>query len=231
MRVLVIGDGLLGHEIIKQTGWDFISREKNNIDVTSNENSVTAEMIKEYDTIVNCIAYTKTYEQDFDNAWSINCVYLNKLIEITNMLNQKLIHISTDYIYANSVTNASEEDVPVHLGTWYGYTKLVGDALVQLRSKNYLICRLSHKPYPYPYDNAWVDIKTNGDFVNVISEMVINLIRSNENGVYNVGTEEKSIYDMVKKHKSVNPSKKPIHVPYDTTMNVNKYNIKYKNKL
>ena len=34
MRVLIIGDGLLGSEIIKQTGWDYISRKKDQIDFT-----------------------------------------------------------------------------------------------------------------------------------------------------------------------------------------------------
>ena len=32
MRVVVLGDGLLGSEIIKQTGWDIISRKKNGFD-------------------------------------------------------------------------------------------------------------------------------------------------------------------------------------------------------
>ena len=30
-------------------------------------------------------------------------------------------------------SSASEEDVPVHNNTWYGYTKLLSDGLVQLR--------------------------------------------------------------------------------------------------
>jgi hypothetical protein len=28
MKVLVLGDGLLGNEIIKQTNWDYLSRKK-----------------------------------------------------------------------------------------------------------------------------------------------------------------------------------------------------------
>ena len=29
MKVIVIGDGLLGSELVKQTGWEYVSRKKN----------------------------------------------------------------------------------------------------------------------------------------------------------------------------------------------------------
>ena len=32
---LILGDGLLGSEIVKQTGWDYASRKKDGIDFTS----------------------------------------------------------------------------------------------------------------------------------------------------------------------------------------------------
>jgi len=33
MKVLVLGNGKLGQEIINQTGWDYLSRNKDNINV------------------------------------------------------------------------------------------------------------------------------------------------------------------------------------------------------
>lgn len=220
MKVVVLGDGLLGKEIVTQTGWDFFSRKKDQVDV-NNPNKLFS-LIRDYNVIVNCIAFTDTYSTNKTENWSINYKFVDDLIDFTNNKNQKLVHISTDYIYSNSVTNASEEDVPVHLATWYGYTKLLGDALVQLRSKNYLICRLSHKPYPFPYEKAWTNIKTNGDYVTVISKLVISLIKNNSIGVFNVGTEEKSIYELALQTKQVDPIKRPDHVPYDTTMCLDK---------
>ena len=35
MRVVVLGDGLLGSEIVKQTGWDIISRKKDRFNITN----------------------------------------------------------------------------------------------------------------------------------------------------------------------------------------------------
>ena len=34
MKTLILGDGLLGSEIYNQTNWDFISRKKDNIDIS-----------------------------------------------------------------------------------------------------------------------------------------------------------------------------------------------------
>lgn len=220
MKVLVIGDGLLGSEIVKQTDWDYISRKKDGIEIT--QPSTYQKYLIGYDVVVNCIAYTQTYSDERDLHWNINYQAVDDLIEFCNEHNIKLVHISTDYVYANSYPNATENDVPVHLNSWYGYTKLLADGLVQLRSKKYLLCRLSHKPKPFPYDKAWSDVYTNCDYVDVIAGLVIDLIEDEFTGVYNVGTETKSIYNLATETKDVDPIKAPLYVPHDVTMSLDK---------
>ena len=222
MKIVVLGDGLLGKEIINQTGWDYYSRKKDNLNIN---NIVTwSHLLLPYDVIVNCIAYTKTYDDNKQQHWDINYKAVAELVDYCNNHNKKLIHISTDYIYANSFQNADEEiTVPAQIETWYGYTKLLGDAYVQLKSKNYLICRESHKPFPFPYKEAWDNVETNGDFVNVIAELIIKLINKEAKGVFNVGTEPKTIYDLaVSKGFNVKSINSPSNVPMNTTMNLNK---------
>ena len=227
MKVLILGDGLFGKELHKQTDWDFISRKKDNIDI--NVFNEWSYKLNSYDVIVNAIAYTKTYENNYEDNWNANVKFLNELINFCNESDKKLVHISTDYLYTGSVTNAKETDVPVHVNTWYGYTKLVGDAIVQLNSKNFLLCRLSHKPYPFPYEYAWSDVKTNCDYVNTICDLVVKLIISNVSGLYNVGTEHKTIYELAKKtNVFVKVSNSNDNVPKDTTMNVSKLKTKIK---
>jgi hypothetical protein len=51
MKVLVLGDGLLGNEIVNQTGWDFVSRKKHGFSIKNFDNFIT----KEYDVVLNCI--------------------------------------------------------------------------------------------------------------------------------------------------------------------------------
>jgi hypothetical protein len=181
-------------------------------------------MMDSYDIILNCIANTDTYSKDRDDHWELNYKFVYNLIDYCNVLNKKLIHISTDYLYTGSIENATEEDVPVHCNNWYGYTKLLGDGLVQLLSNDYLICRCTHKPTPFPYENAWSDQIGNFDYVNEISSIIIKLINENNSGVFNVGTETKTMYALASKTKNVTPAESPNHVPKNTTMSLDKLN-------
>ena len=103
--ILILGDGLLGSEIIKQSNWDYISRSKDNFDV-KNFKYFKSEL-SNYDIILNCIAFTKTYSEDKKSSWLINYKFVDELVEYCNKTNKKLIHISTDYIYTNSISNAN----------------------------------------------------------------------------------------------------------------------------
>jgi dTDP-4-dehydrorhamnose reductase len=194
---LILGDGLLGSELVKQTGWDYISRKKNDIDFT--DYSTYEYLLEPYNEIINCIAYTDTYSEDKDKHWKINYAGVVDLVHLCNFSNKKLVHISSDYIYTHSKVDASEEDVPVHCRNWYGYTKLLSDGHVQLKSKNYLLLRGTHKKEPFPYDDAWAHQVGNFDYVSIISELYIKLIEKNINGVYNIGTEKKTMYDLAKR--------------------------------
>lgn len=219
LNVLILGDGILATEIKKQTNWDNVSRKLGNIDIEN----VESWNFNQYNVIINCIANTDTYSNDRESHWNVNCKFLNNLIKYCNHNNLKLVHISTEYLYTGSKNFASEMDVPVHCDNWYGYTKLIGDGLVQLLSSNYLICRCMHKEKPFKYDNAWIDQIGNFDYVDVISEKIISLVINNAIGLYNVGTDIKSIYDLAKKtNKIVSPSFSSPEVPKNISMNVAK---------
>lgn len=214
--ILILGDGILGTELAIQTGWDQVSRNKDGFDIT--DTSSWHSLLTGYTCIVNCIAYTDTYSQDFDANWKVNVQGVKNLLDYCNLHNIKIVHISTDHIYSNSKSCASEKDVPVHLSTWYGYSKLIGDALVQLESNYYLICRESHKPFPFPYPKAWRDQFTNGDYVTVISELIIKLVNAGATGVYNVGTDIKTWASLT----GAEPIEKPERTPSDITMDLTK---------
>jgi len=204
-KIVVLGNGMLGKEISKQTGWDNISREENGFDITDTKTfnkllsvEFGAIQYSSYDTIINCVANTNTYLDERDPHWEVNYRGIDNLVEFCNKWKIKLIHVSTDYVYVNAGANQSEKDVPVHQGTWYAYTKLLGDSHVQLKSKDYLIVRGGHKPNPFPYDNAYDDIVGNFDYVDKNASIIIKLVKNNSSGVFNIGTEPKSMYDLAK---------------------------------
>ena len=221
MKVLVLGDGLLGSEIIKQTEWDYISRKKDGFDITIS----SFDCLLNYDTIINCIAYTDTYSDDKEKHWNINYKSVISLANYCSLHNIKLIHISSDYVYTNSVENASENDVPIHGKNWYSYTKLLGDSYVQLNKEN-LVLRGTHKSTPFKYQQAWINQIGNFDYVDVITKIIINLVELKAIGLFNIGTELKTMYDLA---KQTNHNVHPIiatdnKIPKNVSVNVDKLN-------
>ena len=219
MRV-VLGDGLLGREIISQTGWRYFSRKKDGIDITMPKSY--EYLLSGVSEVVNCVGYTNTWQNTKEPTWSINYEGVINLVDICNKKRVKLIHISTDYVYTHSATPAKETDIPIHFPNWYTYTKLLADAYIQARCKNYLIARCSFKPKPFPWDEAWTDLWGNFDYVDTIASIIIKLIEVGASGIYNVGTQTKSMYDLALQTR---PDCRPIlhsHAPFNITMNLDK---------
>jgi hypothetical protein len=64
---------------------------------------------------------------------------------------------------------------------------------------------------------------TNADYTPVISELVVKLIKNDAEGLYNVGTESKTIYELAQRtNKNVLKSIAPPHIPKNVTMNISK---------
>jgi len=199
---IILGYGILGKELVSKTGWDYLSRSSNN-DFNFEDVNTYKKIISKYQVVINCIANTNTYGSNKKEHWNVNYKAVSDLVELCNKNKQKLIHISTDYVYANSIPNASEYDVPVHNNTWYSYTKLLSDAYIQLKSNDYLIIRCGHKEYPFKYKRAFKDVEGNFDYVQNIANIIISLVNKNVKNVINVGTKKKTMYDLAKES---NPS-------------------------
>lgn len=224
MKVVILGNGLLGKELNKLTGWDVLSRSVDGLDIR--DITTWAHLLLPYDTIINCIANTGTYSDNKKDHWDINYKAVVELTDYCNMHHKKLIHISTDYVYTNSIGIPSEEDVPVHQATHYAHTKLLADGYVELKSKDYLLLRGTHKPTPFPYEKAWINHLGNFDYVDVIAKLIIKLIKKNAQGVFNVGTEFKSMFNLAKRtNNNVHPtSHNDVRIPLNVTMDVSKLN-------
>ena len=220
---LILGDGWLGTELVKQTGWDYVSRNKDGIDFTNIDSY--KDHLFGYDEIINCIACTNTYDENKRENWDINYKGVIDLVDYLTGKNMKLIHFSTDYVYANSKQNASENDVPVHDANWYTYTKIIAEPYIELRLNNYLIIRATHKPRPFLFDKGLISQVGNFDYVDTVSKIHIDLIEGDAQGIYNVGTELKTMYDLAKKTRDdVVPTNVKFHdsMPLDVSMDLEK---------
>jgi dTDP-4-dehydrorhamnose reductase len=230
MKVLILGGGLLGKEIHNQTNWDIISRKENGFDITQPDRFYYyfidtfdgLAAVKKYDIIINCIANTNTYSTNKEEHWGTNYKGIANLVDFCNKWDIKLIHISTDYVYTNSINEASEDDIPIHGNNWYSYTKLLADAYIELKSNNYLICRGTHKPKPFPYNKAWIDQIGNFDYIDIIANLIIQLVKNNSTGLFNIGTKLKTIFELASQTTPVEAEFRTLETPGNTSMDISK---------
>jgi dTDP-4-dehydrorhamnose reductase len=115
--------------------------------------------------------------------------------------NKRLIYISTDYVYPGLDGNYKESD-PVLPVNDYAWTKLGGECSVRM-VKNHLIIRTSFGPNVFPYDQAWGNQIVSKDYIDIIAPKILKAAKSNINGVLNIGTEPKTIFDYAYKRNNL----------------------------
>ena len=152
MKILVTGkNGQLGKSIQniitgneKNSKFVFVGREA--LDLSSQDSIINYFNNNSFDIIINCAAYTAVdkAEKEVELANYINHLAINKIAEISNRQEIKLIHISTDYIFDGISEKAYlESDDPSPLNI-YGKSKLAGEvAVCAAMQKNAIIIRTS----------------------------------------------------------------------------------------
>lgn len=93
--------------------------------------------------IINCAAYTNVdgCETDTDNAYKANAIGPRNLAIAAGRLGIKLMHISTDYVFAGDGSKPyTEFDAPSPVSA-YGRTKLAGEEFVKSFCDKYFILR------------------------------------------------------------------------------------------
>jgi dTDP-4-dehydrorhamnose reductase len=94
------------------------------------------------DVVINAAAMTQVddCESQQELCKQINIDAVKKLATICSLHQSKLIHISTDFIFDGQKGNYTEEDTPNPL-SYYGWSKLEGEKVVQKHAKDYAILR------------------------------------------------------------------------------------------
>ena len=95
--------------------------------------------------IINCAAFTKVpdAETSFSEAIAVNHLAVKNLVNISNKINSRLIHISTDYVFDGASTSMYFEDSVPNPINKYGLSKYLGDREVLENCKNFILIRTS----------------------------------------------------------------------------------------
>jgi len=235
--ILTGGSGILGTELQKCAlihGIEYISPDSDDLDITDEIHIYEylqnhSEFHGKIHGVVHCAAYTDVPGAETNRFEAIRANIKgteNVINELCYPLGVNMVYISTDYVYPGDVGNYNESSLtrPVN---FYAMTKLLGEAYT---TSSDLVIRTSFKPnVPWPYPRAFDDLYTSSDYVDVIADKISFLISQCETGVWNVGTERKTIYDLARRRNTkVKPmSRKEItnvYLPKDISMNIDKYN-------
>lgn len=98
------------------------------------------------DLVINCAAYTAVdaAEDNEDLAFAINATGPANLAMACVASGARLVHISTDYVFAGDATAPYAEDAPMAPAGAYGRTKAAGETAVRESGADALILRTAY---------------------------------------------------------------------------------------
>ena len=176
MKILLTGSrGRLGVELKKHLGViDFIG-------------DITLPIKKEEcELVIHSAAYTDVTgaEQDSEKCFHTN-VYGTS--NITNT------YIDTPFVYISS------EYAKNPLGI-YALTKYLGEEVIKTHP-HHLIIRTLFKPNPFPFDKAYTNQYTQGDYVDVIAKLIADMIKewNKKSDLVYIGTGRKTMFELAKR--------------------------------
>ncbi|MCK5149249.1 sugar nucleotide-binding protein [bacterium] len=180
--------------------------------------------------IVHAAAFTSPplIDKDPVQAIDVNIIGTSNVVKLCIELGARLIYICTDYVFDGSKGNYKEDD-PVYPINKYAWSKLGGECAVRLYDKS-LVIRTTFGPDRFPYDKAFVDQWTSRESVSEIASKMSNLVGTDILGVVHVGGKRKTVMEFA---KSLDENKEigdlsindvNFKVPYDTSLNCEKYN-------
>ena len=152
-KILVTGcNGQLGRAVNKEYAGEAV--EFVNTDVMDSETSAALDITnldevlkmveaEKPDVIINCAAHTNVdaCEKQWDSAYKINALGPRNLSIAAAKTGAKLIHVSTDYVFAGDGEKPYTEFDAVNPKSAYGKTKLEGERFVQQFARKFFIVR------------------------------------------------------------------------------------------
>ena len=161
------------------------------------------------DYIINASAYTNVdlSETEREEAWKVNVKGLEYLSETARVLDSRIIHISSDYIFDGRDGPYSENEKPNPLG-YYARTKLAGENALKISGVLYAIlrtnvlygssskCKIDFVRWLINSLNEGKEVKivtdqiNNPTFVEDLVQGISKVIEYNKTGVYNIGGKE-----------------------------------------
>ena len=192
------------------------------------------------DFIINCIGVIKQKvdQSEEKNIFYINSVFPHELYKISNMINSKLIHFSTDCVFDGKKGNYNEKSIS-NASDIYGISKFLGElnfknsltirtSIIghELNSKNSLLEWFLNlkKNQCYGFVSAYFSGMPTIEIFNFLEKFILR--NKKISGVYNLSSSKISKYNLLKKISNIYSKKikiiKSKKLKIDRSLNSNK---------
>jgi dTDP-4-dehydrorhamnose reductase len=149
MKILITGaQGQVGKELVSianQRGFDVIAAGRTQLDIAQFKNVKNYVQLYNPNIIINAAAYTAVdkAEEEQEIAYAINRDGAENLAAVCKEKNIPLLHISTDYVFDGTKSEAySENDAVSPLGI-YGISKWQGEEAIRQTLPEHIILRVA----------------------------------------------------------------------------------------
>ncbi|MGN6611361.1 MAG: dTDP-4-dehydrorhamnose reductase [Angustibacter sp.] len=142
--LLVGGRGMLGQDVesaLRAEGVEPTVVGSAELDVR--DAAACEAAVRGHDVVVNCAAYTAVDDAESDEpaAFAVNALGAHHLALASARHGARLVHVSTDYVFAGTACEPYAEDAPVAPRSAYGRTKLAGEWAVRASGADALVVR------------------------------------------------------------------------------------------
>lgn len=157
------------------------------------------------EVIINLAAVTNVdkCESDKQTCWDVNVTLVENLARLARIVDARMVHVSTDYVFDGQKGPYAETAVP-HPISYYGKSKLAGENACIVGSMQAAVVRTNVVYGPFverPDFVHWVldalesrtpirvvnDQYSNPTYVDDISESILRIIQKKRSGIYHVG--------------------------------------------
>ena len=114
---------------------------RSDLDITDPD--AVRDAVRGHDVVVNCAAYTAVDDAESreGEAFAVNALGAGNVADACRTNGARLVHLSTDYVFAGDATEPYAEDAPLGPLSAYGRTKAAGEWAVEARCPQSWIVR------------------------------------------------------------------------------------------
>lgn len=145
MRWLVTGaNGMLGTDaraVLDAADVEHTDHTRATLDLT--DPAAVADAVRGHDVVLNCAAWTAVddAEEHEAEAFGVNAALPSRLARAARQAGARLVHVSTDYVFAGDAQEPYPEDAQPAPRSAYGRTKAAGEWAVRAEHPESLVVR------------------------------------------------------------------------------------------